>query len=191
MTVNTDPGKKPTHCLRKRGLHSSGCCGVEPRGARLDSDWDSRDVGRSPNLYICVEIYRRPRISQCDFPVMCFVQQVGEGKDDKEFLCWHMGTGRHAYYKAKHARQEKKWRESEKKKMWVHHVCIWECRRKLRHPKLFIGKTLSLDKNGPDMNKRSRQLTTFVVLCPRPSRKTVITIVLLDTWPRRIEGWCP
>ena len=32
--------------------------------------------------------------------------------------------------------------KSEKKKMWVHHVCNWECRRRLRHLKRFFGKNL-------------------------------------------------
>ena len=37
--------------------------------------------------------------------------------------------------------RDKKKRNGEKakeKKMWVHHVCIWECRRKLRHPRRFF-----------------------------------------------------
>jgi len=44
-----------------------------------------------------------------------------------------MGTGRQACHKAGQAqRQEKKGR---KKKMWVHLVCNWECRRRLRYLK--------------------------------------------------------
>ena len=65
-------------------------------------------------LLICA--YKFPRISQCDFPVMCFFQQVGEGKDDKEFLSWHIGTGRHAYYKAKARATRRKEMERAKKK---------------------------------------------------------------------------
>ena len=37
-------------------------------------------------------------------------------------------------------REENKWRQGEKKKMWVHHVCKWECRRRLRHPKRLPDK---------------------------------------------------
>ena len=33
--------------------------------------------------------------------------------------------------------------KSEKKKMWVHHVCNWEYRRSLRHPKRFFTQEIS------------------------------------------------
>ena len=52
--------------------------------------------------------------------------------------------GRQAYHKARHAgKEEKKWKER-KKKMWVHHVCKWECRRRLRHPKRLSEKKCDL-----------------------------------------------
>ena len=65
--------------------------------------------------------------------------------------------GRQAYHKARQVRRQEKNRKSEKKKkMWVHLVCNWECRRRLRHPKLFIGKTISLDQSRPDMYNQER-----------------------------------
>ena len=53
-------------------------------------------------------------------------------------------------------RDKKEMERAKKKKMWVHLVCNWECRRRLRHPKLFIGKTISLDQSRPDMYNQER-----------------------------------
>ena len=49
--------------------------------------------------------------------------------------------GWQAYHKSRQARREEKEMERErKKKMWVHLVCNWECRRGLRHPKQCFEK---------------------------------------------------
>ena len=36
------------------------------------------------------------------------------------------------------ATRRKEREKGRKKKMWVHHVCKWECRRRLRHPRRFF-----------------------------------------------------
>ena len=63
-----------------------------------------------------------------------------ETKMKNNSFAWHMGTGRQAYHKPRQARrEERKEREKERGgKMWFHHVCKWECRRRLRHPRRFF-----------------------------------------------------
>ena len=97
-----------------------------PRGSRSCCEFDTRVliVLYAESHNICVEIYRQPRISQCDFPVMRFVQHKStETKMINKFLSSHMGTSRQACHKAGHARRKEKNGKSEKKKMWVHLVC--------------------------------------------------------------------
>ena len=97
-----------------------------------------RNPYQERHIYICVQIYTHPRISQSDFPVMRFIALQHKSTETKIINISLAGTwpGRQAYHKARQVRRQEKNRKSEKKKkMWVHLVCNWECRRKLRHPR--------------------------------------------------------
>ena len=96
----------------------------------------------------CVEIYTHPRISQRDFPVIRFVKRKSTETKDK-ITSWQAHEWADRLTTRQGMRDKKKRNgKSEKKKMWVHHVCKWECRRRVRHSKRLSEKNATSSKKA-------------------------------------------
>ena len=94
------------------------------------------------HLHTCVQIHTHS-VSQWNFSVVRFVQHKStETKMKNNSLAGTRRVSQAYDNEVRATRRKEREKERKKKKMWVHHVCKRECRRRLRHPKRFFGKNL-------------------------------------------------
>ena len=92
--------------------------------------------------YIFVQIYTHQRIFTKRFPGHAICSTQVDGDKDNKLTCRHMTRPTGLPQGKACGTRRKEMERAKKKKMWVHHVCNWDCRRRLRHTKRFFAKNL-------------------------------------------------